>query len=87
MRRTACKWNDRANRTEDALAKIEVANGGRWCEVVLKETGETVRVVRTGYGPMEHPDGDSHEVYINGVKVATFRTLYGVALWMCERRA
>ena len=85
MRMTASRWNERANKTEEALARREISNGGRWCEVVLKATGETVRVVRTGFGPMERPYGDGHEVHINGEKIAAFNSLYGVALWMCKR--
>ena len=74
--------------TVDRLAKLEIANCGRWCEVTLKKTGEVVRVIRTGYGPMECPEWDSHKVLVNGNEMpgAEFDSLYELAAWMIERR-
>ena len=76
----------RVNKTVQALAKKEIAEHlGRWCEVTLKRTGETVKVVRTGYGPMERPEWDKHEIKIDGEVVESFDNLREVAKWLCER--
>lgn len=76
---------ERIRNTTSELRKREMKNLGRWCEVTLKRTGEKILVVRTGYGPMERPEGDPHEISINDETIARFDTLHGVAAWMCSR--
>lgn len=77
--------NRRYVRTMIELADREVANGGRWVEIKLKKTHEVVRVVRRGYGPMEYPQNDNHDIEINGEVVAQCGDLYEVAEWLCNR--
>ena len=78
--------NQIIDKTAIELAKREISEHlGRWCEVKLKKTGELVKVIRTGYGPMERPERDSHRVEINGEVIGKFNDLYEVAKWMCER--
>ena len=79
------KNNYSIRKTVNELAKREIRNCGRWCEVTLKRTGETILISRTGYGPMECPENDSHEIFIGEEVVAKFDDLYGVAEWFCER--
>lgn len=71
--------------TED-LAKREISEHiGRWCEVTLKRTGETIKVVRTGYGSMERPQTDPHDIWIGDERVGSFKNLREVAEWICGR--
>lgn len=42
------------------LVNLEMANGGRWCNITIRKTKEVLTLVRTGYGPHEYPQGDSH---------------------------
>lgn len=50
----------KVDRAVDALVKKELVNVGRWAKVTIKKTGETLTLVRTGYGPMEYPERDPH---------------------------
>ena len=76
---------NRISNTVIALAKKEVANCGRWCEVTIKKNGDVVRVERMGYGPMERPEWDAHKVFVNGIELELeFKNLAQVAAWMCE---
>lgn len=77
--------NQRYRKTMIELADREVANGGRWIEIKLKKTNEVVRVIRRGYGPMEFPHNDNHDIKINGEIVAQCDDLYKVAEWLCNR--
>lgn len=79
------RQKDYITKVESALAKKEIRNCGRWCEVTLNKTGETVKIVRTGYGAMERPEGDSHEVLLNGELVKEFNNLTEVAMWIICR--
>ena len=74
-------------KTEVELAKREIANGGRWCEVTMKKNGDVVRIVRIGHGPMELPQWDDHMIFINGEQMFgyEFSNLGQVAAWICER--
>lgn len=87
MREQQLTWKQRAyiTKVESALAKKEVSNCGRWCEVTLNKTGEKVTIVRTGYGAMERPEGDSHNVLLNGEFVKEFNNLKEVAMWIICR--
>lgn len=71
----------------DELSKRELNEHlGRWTEITMKKSGRVLRIVRTGYGPMEYPEKDSHEIKENGVVIAEFESLYGVAKWLlCNR--
>lgn len=75
-------------KTMSALAKKEIQNGGRWCEVTLKRTGEVVRIERLGYRTTEWPEFEPHKVSVNGMELfgTEFRNLGEVAVWMCERK-
>ena len=75
----------RIRKTTYAIAsKMITDHLGRWCEVRMNKTGDMVKVVRTGYGPMERPESDPAEVYLNGELVGEFDDLHEVAQWMCE---
>ena len=78
--------NNRISKTEAALAKKEVANCGRWCEVTMKKNGDVVKIERVGYGPMERPEWDAHKVCVNGIEQfgLEFKNLGQVAAWICE---
>lgn len=86
------KRNNRANKCHtlkivNAIAEKEINEHlGRWCELTLKATGEKLKIVRTGYGPMEYPERDKHEIYINDKLVGKFNDLYEVAKWICNRK-
>lgn len=56
------KRNGQLLRATQKLAQMELANCGRWCNITLKKTGEVLTLIRTGYGPMEYPQGDSHKL-------------------------
>ena len=77
----------RMTAVEEAIARNEIANGGRWCEVTMKKNGYVIRVVRVGYGPMERPEWDEHKLIVNGEEMfgTEFRNLGQVAAWICER--
>lgn len=78
--------SQRIRKTAYALAEKMIADHlGRWCEVRMKKTGAMVKVMRTGYGPMEYPERDPAEVYIGDIKVGEFDDLFAVARWMCEK--
>lgn len=72
---------------EEAIAKKEIANSGRWCEVKIKKTGDIIQIIRLGYGPMERPEWDAHKLVVNGQELAgtEFRNLRQVAAWIDER--
>lgn len=76
----------RIQNTAYELARREIKDHlGRWTEVVMK-SGDKVKIVRTEYGPMEYPERDAHDVYVNGEKIdRKFRDLFAVAEWMCQR--
>lgn len=44
------------------LARLEIANCGRWARITLKKTGEVLTLVRLGYGSMENPWTDKHHL-------------------------
>ena len=48
----------------EELINREMKNLGRWCEITMKKTGEVLTLVRTGYGPMEYPEKDNHELVL-----------------------
>lgn len=75
----------RVNKIEDELVKRMMKNLGRWCEITMKATGESFRVVRTGYGPMEYPEKDSAELRNSkGEVVCEGKTLFTVAKYICD---
>lgn len=80
-------YGEMVAKTTSALSKRIVANGGRWCEVALKKTGDVVRVVRVGYGPMERPEWDNYVLVVNGEQMfgVEFANLTQVAAWMCDK--
>lgn len=71
----------------DELSKRELNEHlGRWTEITMKKSGRVFEIVRTGYGPMEYPEKDSHEIKENGIVIAEFKSLYGVAKWLLSNR-
>lgn len=44
------------------LADLEIANCGRWANITLKRSGEVFTLQRLGYGPMERPHSDRHQL-------------------------
>lgn len=72
---------------EEAIAREEIANSGRWCELTMKKNGDIIRVERIGYGPMEKPEWDSHKLIVNGKAMfgTEFSNLGQVAAWIAER--
>lgn len=84
--KTMMKQN-RVAAIEEAIAKKEIANSGRWCEVKIKKTGDIIQIIRLGYGPMERPEWDAHKLVVNGQELAgtEFRNLRQVAAWIDER--
>lgn len=78
-------YSRRVQKTADALSDKIVANSGRWCEVTLKKTGETITVMRESYGPMERPMYDEFNIEFDGGKIIEFKNLLEVAQWMCNR--
>lgn len=78
--------NDRITKTVNKLSNLMMKNLGRWCEITIKKTGEKFKVVRTGYGSMEHPERDSAELKtMDGEIVYEAKNLYDMAKWLCER--
>lgn len=67
------------------LSKREIRNGGRWIHITMKN-GRELDIVRTGYGPMEKPEWDSHEVQENGEVVIECANLNEVAIWMIRNK-
>lgn len=76
----------RITKTAYEIARREIRDHiGRWTELQMKN-GDVVKTVRTEYGPMEYPERDAHDVYVNGKKIEQpFKDLFAVAKWMCER--
>lgn len=50
------------NKAINKLATTEISNGGRWANITLKKTGEVLTLQRIGYGPMEIPHTDKHQL-------------------------
>jgi hypothetical protein len=53
---------NRVKKIENALVKKVLGNGGRWCNITMKATGEVFKVRRTGYKSFEDFDCDSCEL-------------------------
>lgn len=66
------------------ISKREIRNYGRWTEITMKRSGRKFIIVRTGYGPMERPEWDGHEVKEKSEVVAEFKNLYELAVWLME---
>lgn len=75
---------DRYNKICKSLEDREMKNLGRWCEITMKKTGETFTLVRTGYGPMEYPTGDSHKLLNSKREVVVEGSFYDCARWIHE---
>lgn len=75
---------DRYQRICKSLEEREMKNLGRWCEITMKKTGETFTLVRTGYGPMEYPTGDSHKLLNSEGEVVVEGSFYDCARWIHE---
>lgn len=78
------KNQDRYQRICKSLEEREMKNLGRWCEITMKKTGETFTLVRTGYGPMEYPTGDSHKLLNSKDEVVVEGSFYDCARWIHE---
>lgn len=53
----------RYNRIYNEVARREISEHlGRSCTLNMKN-GDVLKVVRTGYGAMERPEWDNHEIY------------------------
>lgn len=78
---------NRILKIEEAIAKKEIANGGRWCELTMKKNGDVITIERVGYGPMERPEWDAHKLIVNGSQLfgTEFSNLGQVAAWIAER--
>lgn len=86
-----CKTTERRNairKIEDELIKREMKNLGRWCKITMKRTGKTLIINRLGYGPMEYPEKDPHNILDENHDVIAdgFETLWDVANWIYEHR-
>ena len=78
--------NRRMMKIREELTRRMMSNVGRWCEIIMKATGEKFKVIRTGYGPMEYPEKDPAELQDeNGNIVYKAKDLYDLATWICER--
>lgn len=70
---------------ESELARRQIHDHlGRWCEITMK-SGEVLKIVRTGYGPMEYPERDTQEIRIGNETVEKCDNLWEVAEWICDR--
>lgn len=68
---------------ENAIIEKVLANGGRWCNLEMKATGETLKVVRTGYKSFEDFDRDSCKlVNENGDILVEADTPHGIAVYI-----
>lgn len=66
-----------------SLENKVLGNGGRWCEITIKKTGETFRVIRTGYRAFEDAIYDTFNlVDAAGKVVATGDNLFDIAEWI-----
>lgn len=75
--------NSKILKIMDALVERELANVGRWAELTMKKTGETLTLIRTGYGPMEYPERDSHILKdSNGNIICKANDLFGIAQYI-----
>lgn len=71
----------------DELARRELREHlGRMTTITMKKSGRVLDIIRTGYGAMEYPERDSHEVRENGEVVAQGKTLYEIANWIINQR-
>lgn len=59
---------------------------GRFTVITMKKSGRVLTINRTGYGPMEYPERDPHEVIENGNVIAEGRDLYAIAKWLIEQK-
>lgn len=50
------------DRAINKMANMEIANCGRWATITIKKTGEVLTLQRLGYGPMERPHSDKHQL-------------------------
>lgn len=73
------RYNEIRRKAVSAIASKEIGNCGRWCEITMRNTGTVLKIVRTGYGAMERPETDGHEILINGEVIANCKDLYEAA--------
>lgn len=71
------------NKIAHSLESRVLKNGGRWCEIRMKATGETFIVSRTGFKSVEDALYDSF-VLVNedGELVVTAANLFELAAWI-----
>lgn len=73
-------------RIANSLEVKMLANGGRWCEIVMKKTGEKLKVVRTGYGSFENVISDSANlVDMSGNVIVSGNSLYEIADYITKK--
>lgn len=66
-----------------SLESKVLSNGGRWCTITMKATGEELTISRTGFRSFEDALYDSFCVKdSNGVTIAEADTLWGIADWI-----
>ena len=81
------KRRNMISKIEDELVRRETEHLWRWCEITMKRTGQVLRIVRTGYGPAEYPERDSHEIQDEDTNVIfSGERLWDVANWIYENR-
>lgn len=74
------------NKIAHSLATKVIGNGGRWCEITIKATGEIFRVIRTGYRSFEDALYDSFNlVDESGKVVESGDNLFEIAEWIRKR--
>lgn len=73
------------------LAKREISNGGRHCTITMKQTGHKITVSRSGYGPMEWPEWDSHKLFLHSEVgnefIGEFENLEEVSEWIVNNQS
>lgn len=68
------------NRIAYSLEDKVLKNGGRWCEITMRKTGETFQVIRTGYKSFEDALRDSFNLVDTKKKVvASGENLFEIA--------
>lgn len=80
----ALNRNTWVRKIEDEIISRVLSNGGRWCELKMK-TGETLRVVRTGYRSFEDFWKDSCKlVNENGETLIEADRPYVIAVYIAK---
>lgn len=73
------------NKIADSIIDKVLKNGGRWCKLKMKKTGEELKVIRTGYRSFENFYKDScNLVNEEGTVLVVAETPYGIAKYIFE---